>query len=213
MPQTLPTTSEDYLPTRQSLLERLKNLEDETSWNDFFETYWKLIYSTARRTGLSDAEAQDVVQETIISVARKIEGFNYDPEYGSFKAWLKRLTQWRVGDYIRKKQYQIHGKRLPKEERLNTSLAEQQEDPAWAEMGNAWDEEWEKNLFNLALERVKKQVSPRQYQMFYFHICKDFPAKQVAQRLNAKLNEVYIAKYKVSSLIKQEIKELENQMA
>ncbi len=204
--------SDEFLPTRQSLLERLKDLDDQASWDDFFRTYWKLIYSVARRAGLSDAEAQDVVQETIISVSKKIKGFKYDPEYGSFKAWLKRLTQWRIGDFLRKKQYQYHGKRLPKDEPLRTSFAEQQEDPAFAELENAWDEEWEKNLFDLALERVKKQVSPRQYQMFYFHICKEFPARQVAQRLKAKLNEVYMAKYRISSLIEKEIKQLEREI-
>ena len=67
--------SEEFLPTRQSLLLRLRNLEDQLSWQEFFDRYWKLIYSVARRSGLSDAEAQDVVQETIISVSKKIAGF------------------------------------------------------------------------------------------------------------------------------------------
>src|SRR5438093_13585428 len=98
--------ADEYLPTRHSLLVRLKNLDDQTSWKVFFDQYWKLIYSICRRSGLSDAEAQDVVQETIISVTKKIQGFTYDPTYGSFKGWLKRLTQWRIADSIRKKQYQ-----------------------------------------------------------------------------------------------------------
>jgi DNA-directed RNA polymerase specialized sigma24 family protein len=80
---------DEYLPTRQSLLQRLKNLDDQASWKSFFDQYWKLIYSVARRAALSDAEAQDVVQETIICVTKKIQGFSYDPAYGSFKGWLK----------------------------------------------------------------------------------------------------------------------------
>src|SRR5262252_3704320 len=69
----------DLIPTRESLLSRLKNWEDRESWQDFFDIYWKLIYSMARKAELTDAEAQDIVQETVISVARKIEGFKYDP--------------------------------------------------------------------------------------------------------------------------------------
>ena len=200
---------EEYLPTRQSLLERLKNLQDQDSWQTFFDRYWKLIYTVARKSGLSDAEAQDVVQETIISVSKKIQGFAYDPAYGSFKGWLKRLTQWRMADHIRKKQYQSHGKRMPREEAMSTSLAEHLEDPAGPDIEKAWDEEWENNLLETALAAVKPRVSPRQYQIFYFHACKKLPAKQVAARLGVKLAEVYLARYKVSALVKKEVRALE----
>lgn len=204
------TTNEgEYLPTRQSLLERLKDVEDQTSWKNFFDHYWKLIYSVARKAGLSDAEAQDVVQETMICVAKKIQGFAYDPACGSFKGWLKRLTQWRISDYFRKKQYQDHGRRMPREEPLRTSLADQLEDPAGLEVERAWDQEWENNLFETALQRVKERIDPEQYQLFHFHVCKQFPAKKVAQRLGVKLAAVYLAKYKVSALVKKEVKALE----
>ena len=201
--------SEEFLPTRQSLLLRLRNLEDQLSWQEFFDRYWKLIYSVARKSGLSDAEAQDVVQETIISVSKKIAGFAYDPSYGSFKGWLKRLTQWRIIDHVRKGQYQSHGKRMPKEEPMSTSLAECLEDPASRQIEKAWDEEWKNNLLEAAMVEVKQRVSPTQYQIFYFHAWKKLPAKQVAERLGVKLSEVYLAGYKISALIKKEIKSLE----
>ena len=66
---------ERFLPTRRSLLARLRNWEDQTSWRDFFNIYWKFIYSVAVRSGLSDQEAEDVVQEAVISVARKMPEF------------------------------------------------------------------------------------------------------------------------------------------
>ena len=204
--------ADDYLPTRQSLLERLKNLEDQKSWQTFFDQYWKLIYGVARRSGLSDAEAQDVVQETIITVSRKIQGFAYDPAYGSFKGWLKRLTQWRITDYLRKKQYQSHGKRMPKEEPMSTSLVDRLEDPAGREIEKAWDEEWKNNLLEAAMASVKQRVSPRHYQIFYFHACRKLPAKQVAERLGVKLSEVYLAGYKVSALVRREVRALERRI-
>ena len=97
------TDSEDFLPTRQSLLERLKNLEDQTSWQTFFDRYWKLIYSVARKSGLSDAEAQDVVQETIISTSKSLREGRYDSKQGSFKQWLMKLTRWRIADQFRRR--------------------------------------------------------------------------------------------------------------
>ena len=84
---------EQLIQTRQSLLGRLKDWDDDQSWRDFFDTYWRIIYSSARKAGLSDTEAQDVVQETVISVAKKMKEFKYDPALGSFKGWLKQLTR------------------------------------------------------------------------------------------------------------------------
>src|SRR5258706_14947787 len=86
----------ELIPTRQSLLSRLKDWKDEESWRVFFDTYWKLIYGAAMKAGLSDAEAQDVVQETVISVLKSMPGFEYNTEKGSFKSWLLRLTNWRI---------------------------------------------------------------------------------------------------------------------
>src|SRR5689334_22820527 len=90
------------IPTRRSLLSRLKNWDDRESWNAFFETYWKLIYYAAQQAGLSEADCEDVVQETVISVCRKIPEFKYDPKLGSFKSWLLNLTYWRIRDQYRK---------------------------------------------------------------------------------------------------------------
>src|SRR5882762_2259549 len=97
----------DIIPTRQSLLSRLKDWQDQESWKVFFDTYWRLIYNTALKAGLTDAEAQDVVQETVISVSKTMPRFEYDTQKGSFKTWLLQLTHWRVVDQLRKRQPHI----------------------------------------------------------------------------------------------------------
>src|SRR5262245_61928580 len=94
----------DSRSTRRSLLLRLKNWEDQEGWREFFDTYWKLIYGVAITAGLTDAEAQDVVQETIIAVARKMSRFKVDPGFGSFKSWLLLITRRRIADQFRKRQ-------------------------------------------------------------------------------------------------------------
>src|SRR2546426_1573632 len=71
-------------------------------WKDFFDTYWKLVYGVAIKSGLNDAEAQDVVQETVLSVAKKMHQFKYDPAAGSFKNWLLLITRRRIADHLRK---------------------------------------------------------------------------------------------------------------
>ena len=206
------TDAPELIPTRASLLKRLKNWQDQASWKDFFDTYWRLIYGVARKAGLTDADAQDVVQETIISVAKAMPGFKYDPAVGSFKGWLKQLTRWRIHDLLRKKQYQDHGRRLPREQALSFSTANDLADTSVPDLDQLWNEEWQKNLTEAALARIRQQVDPRQYQLFYLHLIKGVPAREVAHRLAAKSAQVYVAKYKVSALLRREISLLETRM-
>src|SRR5436190_1721352 len=96
------TRQADPLTTRYSLLSRLHDWDDAEGWKDFFESYWRLIYSIAIKSGLNDAEAQDVVQETVISVAKNIHKFQRNAALGSFRGWLRNIIRWRIADYMRK---------------------------------------------------------------------------------------------------------------
>jgi RNA polymerase sigma-70 factor (ECF subfamily) len=97
------SSSDEFIPTRASLLGRLKNWDDQESWQDFFNTHWRLIYSVALKAGLPDADAQDVVQDTVLTVAKKIGEFKSDPTIGSFKGWLMLITRRRIADQFEKR--------------------------------------------------------------------------------------------------------------
>src|SRR6266566_1173182 len=103
----LPRRAQSSLATRRSLLSRLKESNAQESWRQFFDAYWRLIYTTALGAGLTDSEAQEVVQETLLTVARKIKSFRYDPAVGSFKGWLLTIVRWRIADQFRKRPRQI----------------------------------------------------------------------------------------------------------
>src|SRR6266481_8111156 len=99
----MPAQSYNPIVTRATLLARLGNLQDQASWQEFFDIYWKLIYGVARQAGMADVEAQAVVQETMVSVARHMPTFKYDPAIGSFKGWLLKMTRWRILGQFRKR--------------------------------------------------------------------------------------------------------------
>ncbi len=82
----------DSIPTRQSLLARLKDCGDQESLREFFDAYWRLIHATAHKAGLTDTEAQEVVQEVMIAAAKKMPGFTYEPGKDSLKGWLLSVT-------------------------------------------------------------------------------------------------------------------------
>src|SRR5271156_2602203 len=95
--------ADEFLPTRASLLNRLKDWDDHESWREFYAIYRKLIFATAIKSGLNEAEAEDVVQETAVSVAKTIKDFKYDRSKCTFKSWLRFLTQKRIADHFRKR--------------------------------------------------------------------------------------------------------------
>ena len=87
--------------TRSSLVKRLGNWNDHGGWQDFFDTYWKLIYAVAIKAGLSETEARDVVQETVVAVAKQMHDGGYDRTKSSFKNWLCLITRRRIIDHLR----------------------------------------------------------------------------------------------------------------
>jgi RNA polymerase sigma factor (sigma-70 family) len=199
---------DELIPTRASLLSRLKDWQDETSWKVFFDTYWKLIYNAAFKAGLSDAEAQDVVQETVISVFKTIPEFQYKASGGSFKSWLLQLTAWRIGDQFRHRQRNIKARRLAGST-ARTATVNGVPDPAGPGLEAIWDEEWEQNLMHAATDRVKRAVDPKQYQIFDLYVLKHWPARKVASTLKVNLGRVYLAKHRIGAMIKKELKGLQ----
>jgi RNA polymerase sigma factor (sigma-70 family) len=199
----------EFIPTRQSLLERLRRWDDQESWQLFFDTYWKLVYRTAQKAGLHENEAEEVVQETVISVAKKMPDFQYrDSEQGgSFKQWLLRLTKWRINDQLRKR-FKDRLLIRPSDESLEGDSLSEIPDPVANKLDELWSKEWEQNLLDAALERVKKKVEPRDYQVFQLSALKGWSGLKVSRNMKVSLGQVYTIKHRVSKELKGVLREL-----
>jgi RNA polymerase sigma-70 factor (ECF subfamily) len=121
-----------------------------------------------------------------------------------------QLTAWRIQDQIRLRQPGARRKRSPLPASTRTDTIDRLADPAGQEMGTLWDEEWKNNLFEVALERVKLKVNPRQYQIFDFYVLKEWPVSRVTKALNVNRAQAYLAKHRISGLIKKEIAALQS---
>jgi len=201
-----------FIPTRRSLLSRLKNWDDQESWKDFFDTYWKLIYGVAIKAGLTDVEAQEVVQETVIAVAKKMQEFKYDPEIGSFKGWLLHTTQWRIADQLRKRRGETGPVGRQFQTSTRTATVDRIPDPAGFNLEAIWEEEWRSNVFSAAIDKVKRRVNARQYQIFDLYVIKQWPVQRVASTLGVNIGRVYLAKHRISALVKKEVLNLESKL-
>jgi RNA polymerase sigma-70 factor (ECF subfamily) len=197
------------LPTPKSLLSRLRDADDHASWQRFFDLYWRLLYNVSRRAGLKEAEAEDVVQETVIYVARQMPEFRYDPQRGSFKAWLLAIVRSRIADHFRRQHYRLHGQRLPRQQSLDTVVEETHPLPS-TDLDILWGEEWERHLMNTALSLLKTRASPLQFQAFQLHVLEGLPAEVVARKLGLHRPQVYWAKYRLGKILRVALREAED---
>src|SRR6266550_5145150 len=207
VPTIIDMRSPSLVATRRSLVDRLENWNDRKNWQEFFDTYWKLIYSAARKSGLTDVEAQEVVQETVITVAKKVGKLHYDPAVGSFKGWLLHITRWRIVDQFRKRE-PGQNRRTRSQDDRQTATIERVPDRDAIDLDAVWEKEWQENLFAAAILRVKKKVDPKQFQIFDCYVRKEWPAQKVAAELGVSVGQVYLARHRISALLKKETRAL-----
>ena len=210
MMQSTPMKPEaPLLETRSSLIQRLKATINGESWEEFFHTYWELIYNVARRAGLPEADAQDIVQETILKVHNSLDHFEYNRKRGTFKGWLRTVTRSRLNDFFKKQQ-----RRPALNQPLEEAADELQnlEDPEGPEIEKIWDEEWNRNLIQAALSRTKKLSSPKQFQIFKCHYIDEWTVRETCRTLGVNAAQVYMAKQRVGKIFRKAVETLQEQV-
>jgi len=205
---------EDSYPTRPSLLERLKDTSDQQSWQDFNDLYRGLIFRFALKAGLNQTEAEEVAQETLIAAAKNLAEFHYDPQVCSFKTWLLNLTQWRITDQLRNRQAlpACKATRPYSDDTVRTATIERVPDPAGVLLETIWDQEWESTLLHAACDKIKAQVDLKQWQMFDLYVLKEWTVRDVASALGVSIGRVYLAKHRISALLKKEVATLKTRL-
>lgn len=202
---------QELIPTRWSLIGRLKDLADDKSWQEFVEIYWRLIYNVARKK-LTHCEAEDAVVGTFSSISRHIDGgsFKPDPTRGSFKNYLLQVTRWRICDEIRKRPPYPNGSEeaSTSSQEDNRLLFEPFVDHSENPFAALWDAEWEQALTNAALASVRQQVSGRQLQIFCLLVIHEMPLSVVCATLKINAPQAYLAKHRVGRLFRKALKEL-----
>ena len=187
--------------TRASLLVRIRDHAD--AWARFVDIYGPLIYGFVRKRGLQDADAVDLVQEVLRSVAGAISRLEYDPRRGTFRGWLFTIVNNRLRNDLKARQRREAGSG-------DTSVAQQlAEEPAPDDWEAQWEAEHQQRLLTWASERVQSEVEPRTWQAFRLTAVEGRSGKEVAQELNMTLAAVYLAKSRVMARLKELVREAE----
>lgn len=201
------------LLTRPTLLFRVREAGDGASWEEFHRLYRRLIYGRARRSGLSHEDAEDVAQDVFKRVAETIKDFDTDPERGSFRGWLMKLTHWRIAD-----KFASRGK-LPMQAPSavpaddggpRTASIERVASPADDE--DAWDREWREHVLAAAVERLARQVKPKHFQAFELYVRQGWPVLKVSLQLGMNPASVYVIGHRLTKQLKAEVEKLRVQL-
>lgn len=184
--------------TRTSLLLRVKDRGDAEAWSEFHKLYAPVLYRYARGKGLSRQDAEEVRDQCLEVLVRKIPDFHYDRAKGSFKNWLYRIASGKVIDLQRKRRERIAG----------TDDIDGLHDPS-PTPDELWERHWKQERLKYCVEQVKSSVSELDYKAFRLLLREECPVPEVCARLGINANQVYKAKARVIRRVREKLTELE----
>jgi RNA polymerase sigma-70 factor (ECF subfamily) len=189
--------------TGSTLLGLLRDPADSRAWDLFVRRYGPLIHRWCLRWRLQEADADNVTQEVLAQLVQKLHSFRYDPRKGTFRGWLRTLTQHAWSDYLAKNREALRStgdSDVPK--RLENVEARAD---LMASLAEAFDLE----LLEHAQTRVRLRVTPRDWQIFQELSLEQRPGRAVARELGMTVTAVLMAKSRVQKKLREEIGLLE----
>jgi RNA polymerase sigma-70 factor, ECF subfamily len=180
--------------TPATLLERLRQEPDEKSWSRLVQLYTPLLFFWARRSGETEHDAADLVQDVFVALVQALPTFAYDPSSGKFRNWLRTLLLNKLRDRHR---------RDARRSEANARHVREGELPDGAEA--FWEAEYQKELARRALQLMQEDFAPNTWKACWETVVQGRPADEVARELGISENAVYIARCRVLRRLRQEL--------
>jgi RNA polymerase sigma-70 factor (ECF subfamily) len=188
--------------TSATLLARLRQVPaDQAAWAQFTERYGRKIYAWCRQWNLQQADAEDVTQTVLVKLAEKMRTFDYDPAR-SFRAWLKTITRHAWSDYWSGRKAVVAAGGSHALEMLHTVEARE-------DLVRRLDGEFDRELLDEAMARVRLRVLPRTWEAFERTALRGQSGAEAAKALDMKVATVFVAKGKVQKMLQEEMRKLE----
>jgi len=166
----------------------------------------------AKKAGLREEEAQDVVQETMGSLSRHIQEFETSSKRGSFRAWLLQMARWRIQDQFRKRLPGTLPREAPTGGTARTPTVERVPNPSETDLVGLCDREWTERLRELALKELQLKVRADNYQIFHLAVLEQRPVEDVARIVGRGRAQIYLVKHRVGNSLKRIVRDLEKQL-
>jgi RNA polymerase sigma-70 factor (ECF subfamily) len=191
--------------TRASLLVQIRDGANRAAWHEFMQLYGPVVYGFARKRGLQDADAADLMQEVMRAVSSAIGRLEYDPSQGSFRGWLFTITRNKVFTFLttRRNRPQAAG------DSTTARILDEQPDPN--DGSEDWELEYQRRIAGLAMERVKHEFQENSWNAFKLTAVDGLAPAEVAQQIGISPGAVYVAKSRVLARIKAEVETIKRQ--
>jgi RNA polymerase sigma factor (sigma-70 family) len=193
--------------TRDSLILRLRDSADAAAWREFVALYEPLVYGLARRKGLQDADARDLCQEVLITVARAVDRWDPDPDRGTFRGWLSRIARNLLVSFLTRQNYPRGSGTTSMQELLEAQPAA---DPSATAVFEA---EYRRRVFRWAADEIKGEFTPSTWQAFWQTAVGGRMPKAVAADLGLPIGAVYIARSRVLARLRRRVEQLGGEAA
>ena len=190
--------------TRVTLLARIRDGRDADAWREFVQIYGPVVYRFARNRGLQDADAADLMQDVLRSVARNAHRMEYDPARGTFRGWLYTVTRNKIYNFLNGQRHRPKGTGdTDAHERLDATPARDADAP-----DAEWELEYQRRLSARAMDRVRGEFQPATWRAFWETAVEGKAAGEVGAGLNMSPGAVYVAKSRVIARLRDEVKEM-----
>ncbi len=196
------------LLTRPSLLFRMRNWGDNSSWDEFYRLYRRFIRGLALRAGLNHAESDEVVQDVLRNLADRIKDYEVRENRGAFRRWLMNQTRWRIADKFRQRDRAAVQSEYHKSTQEDGSEKDTLNQLVDDTPDDFWELEWQKNVLDTAMERLARRVPPKHFQAFDLHARRGQPVAQVAADLSMNRATVYLITHRLKKQLRHEVEQL-----
>lgn len=191
----------EFPETSHSLIARVKDLGDGAAWTEFLGIYQPVVFRMARRRGLQDADAQDVMQQVFLSISKSIEGWIPGDLQPPFRAWLTTIARNAITKALT---------RRPRDAATGSTsmveLLDAQADPQ--ETTAEILAEARKELIRWATEQIRSEFSEATWNAFWRTAIEGVPIAEVAKSTGRSAGAVYIARYRVIARLKEKVLEV-----
>ena len=184
--------------TRASLIVRLADAQNAQAWDEFARLYQPVVYRLALRRGFQHADAEELVQEVMLAVARAVDGWVPDQDRGRFRDWLHRIARNLMINFLTRRKHQVWG--TGKSDMQQMLEAKSEAESAITQM---FEIEIRREGFRWAAKQVQKEVKQSTWQAFWMSAIDDVPVTEVARQLGMSVGSVYIARSRVMARLRQ----------
>ena len=191
----------DFPETSYSLIERVHDLADEASWVEFLGIYQPVVYRMARRRGLQDADAQDVIQQVFVAIARSIEGWRAGKDRPPFRAWLTTVARNAITNALARK---------PRDRGAgSTSVVNQlHAESAPEDTTSEIVQETRREMVHWASEQIRSEFTEQTWEIFWKTSIEGIAAAEVASSTGRSVGAVYVARHRVLARLKEKVAEV-----